>query len=274
MFGVGLHNIANIVHRKDSKMKDSVDETCAAAKVQDSKKYVSHWTQRHSGPDRRLRPPVLKRRKGRHVRKQLLDRLRGPGSEQRSALLCLTVCFAVGAAGGCMFAGLLGADTQTRLLDYFGSYFTALRDSGAIRPSLLSTLWEVVRWPLLAFLLGFTALGVVGLPALFCVRSFLLSYAVAVLVRLYGVMGLLTALAVFGVSGFLVLPALFTLGMDAFRSAGSMAVKLLGDSRQAFPPGRGRLLRAGCCGVLLSAAVALQLQLTPVLLSAAIGLLQ
>lgn len=214
------------------------------------------------------------RRKGRHVRKQLLDRLRGPGSEQRSALLCLTVCFAVGTVGGCVFAGLLGTDTQTRLLDYFGSYFMALRENGAIHPSLLSTLWEVTRWPLLAFLLGFTALGVVGLPVVFCVRSFLLSYAVAVLVRLYGVIGLLTALAVFGVSGFLVLPALFTLGVDAFRSAGSIAVKLMGDSRQSFPPGRGRLLRAGCCGALLSVASAAQIQLTPVLLAAAAGLLQ
>ena len=215
----------------------------------------------------------LLRRKGRHVRKRLLDRLRGPDSELRSALFCLTVCFAVGAVGGCVFAGRLGADTQTRLLDYLGSYFAVLDGDEAIGLSSFSAVWEIVRWPLLAFVLGFTALGVVGLPVVFSVRGFLLSYAVAVLVRLYGVTGLMVSLAVFGVSGFLVLPALFTLGVDSFRGAGAMAVRLMGDGKRAFPPGRGRLLRAGCCGVLLAAASAFQLQLTPVLLAAAAKLL-
>lgn len=211
--------------------------------------------------------------KGRHVRKQLLDRLRGPGSEQRSALLCLTVCFFVGAVGGCMFAGLLGTDTQTRLLDYFSGYFSALRDSGAVQPSLPSTVWEVARWPLLVFLLGFTALGVVGIPAALCLRGFLFSYAVSVLVRLYGSAGLASALAVFGVSGFLVLPALFVLGVDGFRGAGALLMKLIGDGRRTPSLGQGRLFRAGCCAALLAVAAAFQFRLTPVLLSAAASLL-
>lgn len=213
------------------------------------------------------------RRKGHYVRKQLLDRLRDPGSERRAALLCLTVCFAVGAAGGCVFAGLLGTDTQMRLLDYFSSYFSSLGSSEAFRPSLFAAVWEVVRWPLLAFTLGFTALGVVGLPVMFCLRGFLLSYAVAVLVRLYGFAGLVSALAVFGVSGFLVLPALFILGVDAFRAAGSITVKLLGDSRKNAPAGQGRMLRAGCCSAILTVAAAFQVRLAPAWLSAAAVLL-
>lgn len=201
------------------------------------------------------------------MRKRLL---RGPDSELRSALLCLTVCFAVGSAGGCIFAGRLGPDTQTRLLDYFGGYFTAILDeSEAVSPSALSAVWEILRWPVLTFLLGFTALGVVGLPAVFCVRGFLLSYAAAVLVRLYGVTGLAVSLAVFGVSTFLVLPALFILGVDSFRGAGTLAVRQAGEAGRT----PGRLMRAGCCGVLLAVASALQLRLTPVLLAAAVKLL-
>lgn len=207
------------------------------------------------------------------MRKPLLNRLRGPGSEQCSALLCLAVCFTVGAVGGCVFAGLLDADTRTRLLDYFNRYFSAVRESEPFQPPLPSTVWELIRWPLLAFALGFSALGVVGLPVAFCVRGFLLSYAVAVLVRLYGTVGLVSALAVFGVSGFLILPALFTLGTDAFRVAGTMAVKLMGDNRRTYPPGQGRLFRAGCCAALLAVAAVFQLRLTPVLLSVAAGLL-
>lgn len=202
-----------------------------------------------------------------------MDRLRGPGSELQSALLCLTVCFAVGGVGGCIFAGRLDADTQTRLLDYFSSYFAVLEGDEAVGLSSLSAVWEIIRWPLLTFFLGFTALGVIGLPVVFCVRGFLLSYAVAVLVRLYGITGLAISLAVFGVSGFLVLPALFTLGVDSFRGAGAMAVKLAGESKRTFSPERGRLLRAGCCGALLAVASALQLRLTPVLLAAAAKLI-
>lgn len=207
------------------------------------------------------------------MRKRLLDRLRGPDSEQLSALLCLTVCFAVGGVGGCIFAGRLGVNTQARLLDYFGYYFAALEDNTAFSLSSLSAVWEILRWPILTFFLGFTALGVVGLPVVFCVRGFLLTYAAAVLVRLYGITGLAVALSVFGVSAFLVLPALFTLGVDSFRGAGAMAVRQTGDNRRALPPGHGRLLRAGCCGVLLAVASVLQIRLTPVLLASAAKLL-
>lgn len=213
-------------------------------------------------------------RKGHYVKKQLLNRLSGPGLEQRSVLLCLAVCFAVGAAGGCFFAGALDEDAATSLLDFFGGYFTSIEHGQVLHISLLSAVWEVLRWPVLTLVLGFTALGVVGLPVAFCVRGFLLSYAVSVLVRLYGSAGLVAALAVFGFSGFFVLPALFTLGVDAFRAAGSMAGSLLGDSRRTFSPGQGRLYRTGCCSLLLAMAAALQFQLTPVLLSAAAGLLQ
>lgn len=212
--------------------------------------------------------------RGNYVKKQLLNRLRGPGLEQRSALLCLAACFAAGAVGGCFFAGALDADAATSLFDYFGVYFASIENGQALHLSLLSAVWEVVRWPLLAFVLGFTALGVVGLPVAFCVRGFLLSYAVSVLVRLYGAIGLVAALAVFGFSGFFILPALFTLGVDAFRGAGSMTENLLGDSRRTLSPGQGRLFRAGCCSLLLALAAALQFQLTPALLSAAAELLQ
>ena len=39
---------------------------------------------------------------------------------------------------------------------------------------------------LLALLLGFTALGLLGLPLLFAVRGFLLAFSIASFVRLFG----------------------------------------------------------------------------------------
>lgn len=204
------------------------------------------------------------------MKKRLLTRLNGPVTEQGAALLCLAVCFAVGAVGGCCFAGALGPEAGTRLVGCFGGYFSSLQTESAALPSLPATAWELARWPLLCVLLGFTALGVVGLPVVFCARGFLHCYAVSVFVRLYGGAGLPAALAVFGVSGFLTLPVLFILGVDAFRSSGALAWKLLGGGRTSSLPRRGRLLRTCCCFALLAVGVVFQTQLTPALLSTAV----
>lgn len=204
------------------------------------------------------------------MKKPLLDRLSRPGAEHLSALLCLTVSFSAGAVCGCLFAGLLGANAQTHLFGYLDGYFELLRSSEPVRSSLLTAAWELLRWPLLVFVLGFTALGVVGLPVAFFARGFLLSYAVSVLVRIYGGVGLVTALSVFGISGFWVLPAMFTLGVDAFRHAGALTGK---SSGRAAPPGRVRLLRACVCCAALLVGVFLQVRLMPVLLKAATGLI-
>lgn len=204
------------------------------------------------------------------MKKRFLIRLNGSVTEQGAALLCLAICFAVGAIGGCCFAGALGPEAGIRLTGCFDGYFSSLQTGSAALPSLPATVWELARWPLLCVLLGFTALGVAGLPVVFCVRGFLLSYAVSVFVRLYGSAGLPAALAVFGVSGFLALPVLFVLGVDAFQSSGALAWKLLGG-RAAYPSRRGRLLRACCCFALLAAAVIFQTQLTPVLLTSAVN---
>lgn len=207
------------------------------------------------------------------MKKPLLDCLSRPGAEHLSALLCLTVSFSVGAVCGCLFAGLLGANVQMHLFGYLDSYFALLHGGEPVHSSLLTAAWELLRWPLLVFALGFTVLGVVGLPVTFCARGFLLSYAVSVLVRIYGGVGLITALSVFGISGFWVLPAMFTLGVDAFRHACALSGRSFGEARRAVPLGRARLLRVCACCAALLVGIFLQVRLMPVLLKAAAGLI-
>ena len=69
--------------------------------------------------------------------KKQLSRLCGPGLEQRSVLLCLAVCFAAGAAGGCFFSGALDEGAAMSLLDYFGGYFTSIENGQADRKSVV-----------------------------------------------------------------------------------------------------------------------------------------
>lgn len=209
---------------------------------------------------------------GRSVKKRFVHMSDGLGQGRLSVLLCLTVCFAVGALAGCFFAGVLGGETQRHLSAYLGDYFAVLRDGEPVAPSLFSAAWELCRWPLLVFVLGFTALGAVGVPVVFLVRGFLLSYSVAVFVRLFGVAGLAAAAAVFGVCAVFVLPALFVLGADAMGGAMALAAAFWGEGKRPAVFGRGRLLRAGGCGLLLAAGAGVQLWLTPALLRAAAGL--
>lgn len=210
---------------------------------------------------------------GRGVKKRFTHMTDGSGLDQLSVVLCLTVCFAVGALAGCFFAGVLGADAQIHLAAYLGDYFTVIRDGETVLPSLFSTVWELCRWSVLAFILGFTALGAVGVPAVFLVRGFLLSYSAAVFVRLFGTAGMAAAVLVFGVSGVFGLPALFVLGADALGSAGALAAAFWGDGKRPALLWRGRLIHAGGCALLLAAGAGVQLWLTPVLLRTAAELL-
>lgn len=207
------------------------------------------------------------------MKKRFAHMTDGSGSGQLSVLLCLTVCFAMGALAGCFFAGVLDADVQRHLSAYLNDYFAVLRDGEMVLPSLFSTIWELCRWPALVFVLGFTALGAAGVPAVFLIRGFLLSYSVAVLVRLFGTAGLAAAAAVFGISTAFVLPALFVLGTDAMGSAGALAMVFWGGEKRSALLWRGRLLHAGGCGLLLAVGVGAQLCLAPALLRTAAALL-
>lgn len=199
----------------------------------------------------------------------ILDRR---SAEQLPDLICLSVCFAVGVILGCCFVGYLGEDAQTHLSAYLNGYFTVLRDGEIILPSLFSTVWELCRWPVLVFLLGFTALGVFAIPVVLCVRGFLLSFSVAVFIRLFGGVGALAALCVFGVSVFLTVPVLFLLGLSAFGTAKTLTSAFWGDGKRVNPFHTSYFARAGGCGVLLAVGVALQTWLAPALLQAVAGL--
>lgn len=114
-------------------------------------------------------------------------------------------------------------------------FFAPLRRGRLQRLRLASLVWDTVRWPLLALLLGFTALGLLGLPLLFVVRGFLLAFSIASFVRLFGGVGCLLALLVFGVSGALSVPVLFVLGVQGLLAARVLAGRVWGMGKPLRP---------------------------------------
>lgn len=193
--------------------------------------------------------------------------VRKTGSRLRSApawdgltrLVILGACFAAGALSGFFFSGWSGDNPE--LLDYLLCYFQTAGQGTGVEPALWSSIWDMARWPLAAFLLGSTALGAVGVPILLGARGFLLSFSAAALVRMFGLPGMAASLAAFGVTALLAVPVLFVVSADAFRQA---LGRLAGERSPAWSQ-RAQALTP--CTGLLVLAVALQQTLMPALLT-------
>lgn len=182
-----------------------------------------------------------------------------PDWDGLTQLAVLGTCFLTGVLGGFFFSGLSGEDPE--LLDYLRRYFQLAGQGSVLAPSLWGAVWDLVRWPLAAFLLGCTALGGVGIPVLLVSRGFLLSFAATVFGRLFGLPGVAVSLAAFGVTALVAVPVLFVTASDAFRQSLS---RLSGER----PPAWSQRLQALTpCAGLLVLAVALQQTVMPALLT-------
>lgn len=176
-------------------------------------------------------------------------------------LAALAVCFGLGALGGFLFSAFGGGSDE--LTDYLRGYFQSAGQGGA-EPSLASTVWDLGRWPLAAFLLGLVPAGAVGVPLLMGARGFLLAFAATTFARLFHLAGVAAALAAFGMTLLVAVPVLFVVSADAFRQslsrlpgAVSSPVRWVERARALTP-----------CAGLLVLAVALQQTVMPALFSA------
>ena len=172
-----------------------------------------------------------------------------PGSVT-PALAVLAAAFAAGALTGLLLAAQVGGEGQESLSAYLQVY------------------WEAARWPLLTLLLSFTSLGAVGIPAIFAVRGFLLSFAVASFVRIFGGAGAILAFFAFGFTGTISLPVLFLLGVQGLLSALARAGQAMGGGKgPTAPPGRAFWLRSGLCAAGLVLSALLECWAVPALLA-------
>lgn len=184
-------------------------------------------------------------------------------SEQGGALVLLALAFLAGGALGCFLAALSSDADVEELSAYLTGYLALARD-GDLPRGLWAVLWGQVKYLLAAVLLSMTALGLAGMPVLFAVRGFFLSFPAACFCRVFGGRGLLPAFALFGLSALLWSPALFSLGVPGFLTA---------LQRLRRPAGEGLVLssrawwcRVGLCLALVLAAGLLEYWVVPVLL--------
>lgn len=190
-------------------------------------------------------------------------------SGRAAALILLSGFFLAGSVAGCVCAGLID-DSGGALLGYVRGYLELLAQDG-VPGRFLSVLWEMSRFPLAAFLLGFTALGVVGLPVLFAVRGFLLCYAVSAFCRLLGSGGLLPGFVLFGFSALVWLPVLFQLGVQGLLGSYGLLRRAMGDGRYPLRYDGGYLACCGMCAAALCLCAGMEYLAVPALLQRIAG---
>lgn len=190
-------------------------------------------------------------------------------SEQRTALMILGTLFLLGGGAGCLFAAMSDGAGAGELSAYLAGYLELAR-GGDLPRELWAVLWGQIKYQLAAVALGLTALGVVGLPVLFGVRGFFLSFSAACFFRVFGGRGMLPAFALFGLPALLWAPALFLSGTPGLLAAQKLLRRSLGEERGGSPLlDRSLWVRAGVSMGLALAAGLLEYWVVPVLLRAA-----
>lgn len=194
-----------------------------------------------------------------------------PGNGVLPTLAVLGTCFFAGGLAGCLLAGHVDGAGSESLSAYLNSFLQAAGGGELEGPALASLVWGELRWPLLVLLLGFTALGLLALPAVFALRGFLLAFSISTFVRLLGRKGCLLAGLVFGIPGALAVPALFVLGVQSFLAARVLAGRVWGDGRGPIPYGKRYVLRCGMCAAALCMCVLLEDLVVPALVTGLAG---
>ena len=179
------------------------------------------------------------------VRKRIVRIWDVPAGGILPALVVVSAAFALGGVLGC---GL-----------------TAARAGEAAPPHMLSVVWSTIRWPVFAVLMGFTGLGLLGIPVLFSIRGFLLSFAITSFVRMFGGVGGVLAFLTFGVTGLVAIPVLFVLGVQSLAAARLLAGRFLGDGKRSLPFGRAYWVRCGLCSAALCLCALLEYAAVPAL---------
>lgn len=181
-------------------------------------------------------------------------------------LVVLAVAFLLGGGLGLAFGCAVGGEGSQALSQYLTAYLElAAEGEIAIQPILI--FWEGLKLPLLALVLGFTALGVVGLPLVLAIRGFSLVYGVTCLCRLLGAEGLLVGGVLFGLTALIAVPALFVLGVLGMEGGWSLLRRSLGHRRSPLPYGGDYFLRCGGCVVAVAVSAVVEWLVVPSLLT-------
>lgn len=180
-------------------------------------------------------------------------------------LLAVGLAFLAGGLLGCGMALKTGEGGNSALAGYIQNCLQIWNGNGRT-VSLPLLVWETVRFPAAAAALGFTALGVVGIPVLFFARGFLLAFSISSFVGIFGVSGGWMAFLLLGASGVAAVAPLFLLGRQGFAASRALLRRFLGGRREGVVYTRAYFALCGGCALFLLCCILFDYFAVPVLL--------
>lgn len=185
-----------------------------------------------------------------------------------SRLLFLALFFLSGVFLGQVLSGRVPDSTGDELGRYLTDYLRLGGEAGCTADTALSAAVIYFRYPLLAFLLGFTSLGVILLPCVTAAYGFFLSFSVCCFTAAFGADGVLLALAVFGLRCAVTMPCYFLLAVPSWGTSAALASFSFSRGRRSAPVfyDRGYWIRLGAAMAALLAGMCADLFLSPWLL--------
>jgi stage II sporulation protein M len=204
------------------------------------------------------------------------QRLKGEKKDRVSfwlRLVLLAAFFAAGVILGRVLSDRAPEGTAAELAKYLTGYFSLEQTEELSAKSILSALLIYFRYPLLAFLFGLVAAGIVLLPVLSAAFGFFLSFSVCCFTAAFGQSGVLLALSAIGIRCFVTMPCFFYLAVPSMERAWMLAGASFSKGKRLSRPAYSSnlWLRLGIASALLLAGSMAELFLTPFLLHLALS---
>lgn len=190
-------------------------------------------------------------------------------SGSSAALAACLTAFLAGSVLGTVFSGMISApdvvsEHFAHLFEAYGSGETAPVEIGAVAAN-------TYFYHVISFLLGFSILGVVLIPATSAIRGFMLSFSMAVIIRMYSGKGVAVALAAFGITSVISVPCFLIISVLSFEASKRLFDSAVLRSSYAVSPYTGKFfLVCAACFAVLFVPVLCEMFLIPALLRAAI----
>lgn len=182
-------------------------------------------------------------------------------------LILLALFFLCGIVLGQVLAGRISPTVGQELERYLSDYYQL----EAAPDPMGAVLLLYIRYPTLAFLLGFASVGWLLLPCLTVVYGCCLSFSVCCFTAAFGSSGWLVAAAALGPRCLMTLPCYFWLAAASWQSSAALAGLALGRQGAALHQEHHRLLHWAISMAVLLAGVCMEWKFGPRLLHLALG---
>ncbi len=193
----------------------------------------------------------------------------------RAGLLLLCTFFLLGLILGGAVHGVITPQDDQQMREYLLSYAQVTEQSPDIAASVMSVLGTYLRYPLVTFFLGFSALGVLLVPILCLSQSFFLAFSVRCFASALGRDGVLLALGSMGIRCLITVPCTLYLALWSMSSAIRLAQNRKGKAgRYESANDSAHYARLLICFLILAAGVLLELFLVPRLVGGILSTIQ